>query len=154
MSNSNGIILTKFEENKVNSKKKSNKSFDITKIGISPCSYLDYLKCHKQNNSSIKKLISNTKIFMENSNTKNQKVKGGKIENSNSSEQDLQNKKEKIRVQQLRADAATAISYITSNFVLGKEEEVYKLRNYLRKIEEIEIDELILRFTHYIKNTK
>ena len=94
MSTSDRIILNKFEENKVNSKKKSNKPFDITNISISPCNHLSYLKCHKQNNSSIKKLISNTKIFMENSNTKNQKVKGGKIENSISSEQDLQNKKE------------------------------------------------------------
>ena len=60
MSTSDGIILKKFEENKVNSKK-SNKPFDITNIGISPCNHLSYLKCHKQNNSSIKKLISNTK---------------------------------------------------------------------------------------------
>ena len=161
MSISNGIILEKFKENKTNLKKKSNKPFDITKIDISPCKHLGYLKCHKQTKSALQKLMSNAKKLLDeiknnpptqNPPTQNpptQKQKGG---NDSKQEQDTQT--EKLRVEKLRADAATAITYITSNFVLGEEEEVYKLRNYLREHKEMEIDELILRLTHHIKNTK
>lgn len=81
---------------------------------------------------------------------------------------DSENKKEEdLRIEKLRVDAATIITYITSTFVLGEEEKVFKIRKYLRdkntlntlgtldtesEKRKIEIDELILRLTHFIKN--
>lgn len=54
-----------------------------------------------------------------------------------------------------RLNAVAAIAYISRLFVLGKEDNVDKLRDYYRRAPyKMELDDVMYKLISYIKNTR
>ena len=164
------LIPLKSEPKKKITDKVKDYASNLTYARTSPCPWADYLKCVHQTPETIDKIYEDAKLFM--SESKNIDVSGQKggqkggssnvdsyialvkstIKLGKEVQKQIEKKKDKLMME--RTKAAAAISYISRLFVLGMEKNVDDLRDYTRKHQKMDLDDVMYNLASYIKNTR